>query len=166
MLLLAVSAVVLEWLSAALDLIMISAISKGLNIVFFMIVVLFLILQVARTKEVTARVILESINGYLLMGMVFSLVIAGIMLINPDAFSFPPRDVSLDQPISYFSDYLYYGFVTFTTLGYGDILPVLPYAKSLAILCSVTGQIYVAVIIAMLVGKFSSTMNTNDENSK
>jgi hypothetical protein len=39
-------------------------------------------------------------------------------------------------------------------LGYGDILPQLPFAKSLAILMSVSGQIYVAVIIAMLVGKY------------
>jgi voltage-gated potassium channel len=44
--------------------------------------------------------------------------------------------------------------VNYTTLGYGDILPQLPFAKSLAILMSVSGQIYLAVIIAMLAGKY------------
>jgi hypothetical protein len=42
-----------------------------------------------------------------------------------------------------------------TTLGYGDVLPVQSWAKSMAILFSTSGQIYLAVIIAMLVGKYA-----------
>jgi len=51
---------------------------------------------------------------------------------------------------------LYFSMVTFTTLGYGDMTPQTSAGMSLATLIAVTGQIYVAVIIAMLVGKFSS----------
>ncbi|NJO36069.1 MAG: two pore domain potassium channel family protein [Rhodospirillales bacterium] len=51
---------------------------------------------------------------------------------------------------------MYYSFITFATLGYGDLVPLNPAAKSLSILIAVSGQLYVAVIIALLVGKFSS----------
>ncbi|MHC4519057.1 MAG: potassium channel family protein, partial [Planctomycetota bacterium] len=45
-----------------------------------------------------------------------------------------------------------YSFVTLTTLGYGDVTPVSAYAKNLAILEALVGQIYLAVFIAQLVG--------------
>jgi hypothetical protein len=46
---------------------------------------------------------------------------------------------------------LYYSFTTLTTLGYGDITPIHPYARSLAVLESLVGVIYPAVLIARLV---------------
>lgn len=48
--------------------------------------------------------------------------------------------------------FMYYSFVTLTTLGYGDITPVSPAAKSFSFIEAVTGQIYIAVLIARLVG--------------
>lgn len=153
----AMTAMIMEWLSDVLQLQIIHGFSKGLNIFFFLTVVVFLVIQVAKSKKVNFRVIMEAINVYLLLGMVFSLLITLAMLYDHNAFNFPFRDSLYDKDIVYFSEYLYYGFVTFTTLGYGDIVPLKPYAKSLAVLASVTGQIYVAVVIAMLVGKFSSS---------
>jgi hypothetical protein len=46
-----------------------------------------------------------------------------------------------------------------TTVGYGDITPVSSAAKSLSNFISVSGQLYIAIIIAMLVGKFASKTN-------
>ena len=77
-----------EWLFEYQDLIFLEAISKILNFIFFTIIVINLISQVARTKNVTARVILEAINVYLLLGMVFAVIVGLIMAFNPDAFSF------------------------------------------------------------------------------
>jgi hypothetical protein len=158
---LAVAVTALEWISSSLNMPVLPELSKILNIIFFMIIVVGLIIQVARTKQVSVRVIMEAINGYLLLGMVFALLVAIIIAFQPEAYKFPTVDSGLGESISSFSDYLYYAFVTFTTVGYGDIVPKLPYAKSLAVLTGVTGQIYVAVIIAMLVGKFSSA-NTRE----
>jgi len=64
------------------------------------------------------------------------------------------------------SDFIYFSFVTITTLGYGDILPVSHLARSLAIMFSVTGQLYLTMIIAMLVGKYLSVnqVNTNPKD--
>ena len=48
-------------------------------------------------------------------------------------------------------DWAYYSFVTLTTLGYGDITPVRPIARNLAITEALTGQLYLAVMLARLV---------------
>lgn len=153
---LAIAVTALEWISSILDMLIISSLSKTINIIFFMIIVIGLIIQVARTKQVSVRVIMEAVNGYLLLGMVFSLLVALIIVFHPGAYNFPMGDPGSGEGAFSFSDCLYYAFTTFTTTGYGDIVPQLPYAKSLAVLTGVTGQIYVAVIIAMLVGKFSN----------
>mgnify|MGYP003412120118 CR=1 FL=1 len=126
----------------------IEAISKGLNIIFFVIIVAMFIYQIASAREVTGRVILEAINGYLLLGLVFSFLVSLMLQFDPDAFNFPNKLTLLDS--------LYYVFVTLATLGYGDLLPVASHAKSLSILIAVSGQLYIAIIIALLVGKFSS----------
>ena len=51
---------------------------------------------------------------------------------------------------------IYYSFVTLTTLGYGDILPLTDRARSLAYVEAVIGQIYLAVLLAKLVGMYVS----------
>ena len=55
------------------------------------------------------------------------------------------------------SDLIYYAFITMTTVGYGDIVPVSPGARSLAVLVAVFGQLYIAILISLLVGKYLST---------
>ncbi len=163
---LALAATVVVWVSANIQMPALNTASRLLNILFFMVVVFFLIVQITLTQKVTARVILEAINGYLLLGMVFALAVAVIVTFRPEAYNFPSRDPGLDQNIYYISDYHYYAFATFATVGYGDIVPLVPYARSLAILTGVTGQIYVAVIIAMLVGKFAAASAVSDDSTK
>lgn len=126
------------------------ALTQALNFVFFGYVVVSLIRQIAGAGTVTKRVILQAINGYMLLGIVFTFLIALMAQYDNSAFNFSP-DATYGP-----NDVMYYVFVTFATLGYGDLLPVKPYAKSLAILISVSGQLYIAIIIALLVGKFSS----------
>ena len=116
-----------------------------------------------RTKRVSARLIVESINGYLLLGLTFALLVTLIATSQPDAYSAPDADAVLGETADRPSDYTYYAFVTFSTLGYGDMLPTSPQTKSLAILMSITGQLYLVVILAMLVGKFSSSKNNGGE---
>jgi hypothetical protein len=145
---LAVIVSMIEWIAHGLQMLMLTTVSKALHGTFFLIVVVILIMQIATKKQVDSRVIVGAVNGYLLFGLAASAAVAIIALHTPEAFSF-----SADTQ---FSDHIYYGFVTLTTVGYGDIVPHAPHAKSLAILIGVTGQLYVAINIAMLVGKFSS----------
>lgn len=56
-----------------------------------------------------------------------------------------------------------FSFVTLTTLGYGDISPLTPAARSLAILEATTGVLFVATTIAGIVGIYASQGNSNDQ---
>ena len=49
--------------------------------------------------------------------------------------------------------FTYFSFVTLTTLGYGDITPLTRPAKNLVVLEAIFGQLYLAVLIARLVGQ-------------
>jgi hypothetical protein len=57
---------------------------------------------------------------------------------------------------------LYFALVTLTTVGYGDIVPVTPLARNLAALCAVSGQMYVAVLVAALVARFVAHQSRED----
>jgi voltage-gated potassium channel len=120
------------------------------SVIFFFVIVFQLIKHVARSKVVDREVILESINGYLLMGLSGSIIFALISRVQENAFVFAHATNQL------LSDYLYFGFITQTTIGYGDITPVSNLAKLLTITMGISGQLYIAILIAMLVGKYLS----------
>lgn len=147
------------WISTPENLPVVNVLSKVISIMFFCFVVGSFIMIISRSKEVNAKVILESINGYLLMGIMFTLLIALLMSLNPVSFYFPGGLSETGGSASNFSNYMYYSLVTMSTLGYGDVLPTTAAAKSLATFISVSGQLYIAIIIAMLVGKYASRKN-------
>lgn len=140
----------IEWISTVLNLPILNGLSTLLNVIFFAYIGAFLIIQIARAKEVSGRVILEAINGYLLLGVIFSLLIVITLQFDPSSYNF---SLSGEYNVG---NCIYYGFVTLSTLGYGDLLPLTSHAKSLALLTALGGQLYLAVIIALLVAKFSS----------
>jgi len=129
---------------------------RALNFFFFIFLVLSLIKQVSSTATVTVKVIVDAITGYLLLGFAYSLIVAIISTKIPGAYNMN-FSANIDKDIlEPMQDNIYYTFMTFTTTGYGDIVPTHPVSQSLAVLISVSGQLYVAVIIAMLVGKYAS----------
>lgn len=156
---LAVIVIIIEWISEIFKLSTLIGISLIVNICFFILIVALLIHQIAQAKTVTLQVIMESIIGYLLLGLAFSILIAFVCTVDQSAFSFKHLVEEVDPFISYASNYIYFAFVTLTTLGYGDVAPLTPVAKSLSNFISVSGQMYVAVIIAVLVGKYLSQKN-------
>jgi voltage-gated potassium channel len=153
-----------EWVSGILDLPLLLSLAKFVNILFFLVIVVSLIRQIATARRVSAGVIFGSVAGYLLLGLLFSIFIIFIMQNDPGSFSSPPKqDTETEESISA-SVPVYFSFVTLATLGYGDIVPLKPYTRSLATLIAVTGQFYIAIIVALLVGKFSAqNVNFTDE---
>jgi hypothetical protein len=156
LLILFVSTIAIEWLSGVLDLYFVAIAAKVVNIVFFLVITGLLINQIATAKKVSTGIILQSVAGYLLLGLAFSIFVLFIMQNDPAAFTVAPgssaeNGKSMEQGIP-----LYFSFVSLATLGYGDILPLKAYTRSLAIFIAVSGQFYIAVIVALLVGKFSA----------
>jgi hypothetical protein len=156
MFIIAVATVALEWISYFLDLPVILSISQTLLFLYFILVAVGLVHQVATTKNVTPKVIVESITGYLLLGIVFSLIITIIARNIPGAYSVAGEVQAAGVADEALNEYIYFGFTNYTTLGYGDIVPLKPFSRAVSTLASVTGQVYLTVIIATLVGKFLS----------
>ncbi|MCB2219482.1 MAG: potassium channel family protein [Bacteroidetes bacterium] len=153
----AIIAVITEWVAYAISIEWLNLFSTLINIIFFQLIVIKIIIQIAESKKADSSVIFESINGYLMLGLLFTTWVAIAMILEPTAFSFPA-----ENPIA--QDYTYFTFVTMTTLGYGDVIPQLPFSRAMATFISTAGQIYIAVIIAMLVGKYASTANSNNKD--
>lgn len=125
-----------------------------LEIFFFLFMVGALVREISTTPTVSSTVLMDAVTAYLLLGFAFSLLVTVVYQLIPGAYNFVGAGNEKDyDPIR---QNIYYAFVTFTTTGYGDILPVAPVAKSLAILISISGQLYIAIIMALLVGKFAS----------
>jgi voltage-gated potassium channel len=153
---LAMGAFVLEWISLIFDLPFINYTSRALNFLFFLVVVYILIRQIATSKVVTFKEILESISGYILIGIAFSIVINIILLRDPEAYNIVNDANNMRVANANFSSSIYYVIITMASVGYGDIIPLKPYSRSLATLIAVSGQFYIAIIISLLVGKFAS----------
>lgn len=119
-----------------------TAVSGLASIVTLAVVVL---VQVFRAGPVNRHRILGAIAVYLLLGLAWGEAYSAVALVAPGAFH--PVGGDVPEP----ERWLYYSFVTLTTVGYGDITPVGPLARSLAILEALTGQLYPAILLARLV---------------
>jgi hypothetical protein len=85
---------------------------------------------------------------YLLSGALWGIVYFLLSVVFPGSFDGIVGETWSEQ----LNEFTYHSFVTLTTLGYGDVTPVLPVARSLCYLESVLGQLYLTVLVAALVG--------------
>jgi len=127
-----------------------------IEIILFWLATVLIIRHVMRYKKVTEDKIYGAISAYLLIGISWALIYTCVEIYDPQSFQFNSGFLIQNRMISthrfYFSQFLYFSFVTISTLGYGDIVPLSPLARLCASLECVVGQLYVAVLIARLVG--------------
>ena len=116
-------------------------------------------------QSVDANKIFAALCVYLLISLVWALLYAMIELIQPGSFMYVLADqqdaVKMKFGYGDTASSLYYSLVTMTTLGYGDIAPVREVARMFASTQAVIGQLYIAVLIARLVGLHAS-QNTHN----
>lgn len=124
--------------------------STSLNVMVQSITALFLIFtagiilsHVLKDEAVTAEKISAAICVYLLIGLIWAYLFSLVHALQPGSFQIENPD---------FSHFVYYSFITLSTLGYGDITPLTPQAQSLAYVEAIAGQIYLTVLVARLVG--------------
>jgi len=112
------------------------------TIVLLLLAVVVLV-TVLRAGTITRRQLQGAVAAYLLIGLAWASAYSWIALQDPSAFNAPTGGGS--------HQWTYYSFVTLTTMGYGDITPFAPAARSLAVAEALTGQLYVGIMIARLV---------------
>jgi voltage-gated potassium channel len=123
-------------------------------LVFVGFVIVNLLHFVLRAPRVNGEVLCASISAYLMLGLLWAFAYAIVAIWRPGAFTFGSTgspDLSMAGTNAF-----YFSFVTLSTVGYGDIVPVSPVARMLAVVEAMTGLLYVAVLIARLVSMYST----------
>ncbi|MGO9060349.1 MAG: ion channel [Candidatus Binataceae bacterium] len=123
--------------------------------VFLAFTTVVILMQVLGSSRVSNDTISGAVCGYLLLGVMFAFLYAAIALAYPGSFIIDGVKITPELTRFFYQHsigkLIYFSFVTLATLGYGDITPLSPPARSLAMLESVMGQFYVAILIARLV---------------
>jgi hypothetical protein len=107
-----------------------------------------LLQRTLRRGEINVHRYQGAFATYVLLGVMFAQGFELVAMVEPGAFQVLGAPATYDTMLPRL---LYYSFTTLTTLGYGDITPIHPFARSLAVLESLVGVIYPAVLIARLV---------------
>jgi hypothetical protein len=145
---LAVSGIALDWLAHFGHQTSLVVADDVLRLAFVLMLAVIVTVRVFRHGNVTHHRVQGAICVYLLAGLAWAYSFEILLALDhsairiPDTYSAAPTRTGL---IRYFS------FVTLTTLGYGDILPVSPIARSLATSEALFGQLYPAVMIARII---------------
>ncbi len=119
--------------------------SDSWSLAAIVIIAFVLLAQVFQPGRVGHARIQGAIAAYLLFGAGYAHAYHMVAVLQPGAFK---TEAGL---MSNVSDWVYYSFVTLTTVGYGDITPVTPTARILSVGEALTGQLYLAVLVARLV---------------
>jgi len=146
--------IVMLFISSYAQNVYLDVIDYVLTCLFLLLIVGSMVRYIARTDKVDTAVIVSSVNGYLLLGVLWSLLLYS-------AYFLEFRIMSVEQPIIFpgegppdYHDLIYFSFVTLTTLGFGDITPVSPLSRAVTLLISISGQFYMTLLVALLVGKY------------
>ena len=124
------------------------------TILFLVLTLVSLLRAVVRADRVTHDTIYGALSVYLLMAIAWAAAYSLLVTIHPDAIVMDAArhpNHSMD-----WADCVFFSFVTLTSQGNGDIVAMTAQARSLSILEAVSGTMYVAVLVARLVGLYSS----------
>jgi voltage-gated potassium channel len=123
------------------------------EIIFLAFVAAMILRGIFMQGSISMDSIFGAICVYLLMGLAWGSLYSMTEVLSPGSFQAAGKladslnSTETRQPVL-----IYYSFVTMTTVGYGDITPVSPPARTLAWLEAMTGQFYIAVLVAFLIG--------------
>jgi cbb3-type cytochrome oxidase subunit 3 len=157
----AITGIVLVILSIVRDSDMLHVIALLAMFVFLLLATINAFRQIAVGNAISLNRIVGAVCVYLLLGVMWSIAYNVLEYLQPDSFK------GLTELVSpaWNPDWIYFSFVTITTLGYGDITPLTQTARSLTVAEAIVGQFYIAVLVAGLVSAYiSSKRDSNDRD--
>ncbi len=157
---LVVGVIVIALIVSILDLAQLEFVHILFMLVFFIITVKMASEQALFSGEVTSNSIIGSICIFLLLGLIW-------VMLYLLADEFITNAFSGIEPASWhinFPDFIYFSFVTLTTLGFGDVLPLSPLVRFLVYMESVVGVFYMAIVVSSLVGAAFSDSETDKKS--
>ena len=147
-----------KWCSYFIDLPTLVLIGHIFAVLSFIFIIISILAQVLRGKIVTTDTIYGAISVYFLIGIAWAFLYAAIETIHPGSFLIDQAPLnSTERKLPHF---VYYSFVTLTSLGLGDISPATYMSRTFTYLEAIMGQFYMLILIARLVGlHIAGTLN-------
>jgi voltage-gated potassium channel len=121
------------------------------------------------SRSLTFDSIFGAVCGYLFLGLAWAMSYSMIETFQPGSFQ-------ISQSLRTSGEHpqpcvlMYYSFMTLTTVGYGDVTPISPTTRTFAWIEAITGQFYLAIIVAglvsMLVAKTSQPRRSDEQDNQ
>ena len=134
-------------------------------LLFFAFITFGLLRNLLRQRNITGEIICLSVSIYLLMGMTWGLFYVLLFQGDHHSFNFSSADpiASLTGNQAHlFPVFIYFSLTTLSTIGFGDITPVTLQARYAAVAEGITGQFYLAILVARLVGMHMLRVSDKD----
>jgi Ion channel len=119
----------------------------GFLAAFFAVTAAGLFSHLRNSRFIARAQLYTAVNIYLLLGLLWTTLYLAI-----DSFS--PGSIKMGSQADRQTELLYFSLVTLSTVGYGDIVPLSGIARIVSALEGVTGVLYIAITVALLVGRF------------
>jgi hypothetical protein len=148
---LAIVAIAIRWTPWPIPGVSMPILREGSSLATMLLLAAVVAMKVFSAGRVTMDRVMGAVVLYLLLGLSWAMIYEIVAVVHPDAFAGVRPEGDGHVRWTYFS------FVTLTTVGYGDITPLAPVARSLAILEALVGQIYPAVLLGRLVSLATQT---------
>ncbi len=166
-LVLVIPALTARWISELFDSTqsLTSAVAQSLLALYLLLIAVVVLLAVLGHEKVTPQTVVGAVCVYLLIAFVFACLYGILEFSMPGSLDFTGTRIGANNPSmedTAFPRLLYFSFVTLTTLGYGDILPVSGAARSLTISETLAGQLFLAAFVARLVGSMIVTQRSSN----
>lgn len=147
-----------NWVGVFVESVPLLFMTRGVTVAFLGLVIWTLLGNIARQTRIQPETIYQAACVYLILGVIFALVYASVSQVDAGAFNpvptagAAPDGADTGSRGAGLARWVYFSFITLTTVGYGDITPIAPAARSFVILEALIGQFFVAVLVARLVG--------------
>jgi hypothetical protein len=150
------TALTLRWAMSVSDSQVLLIIGEGVGALFFAFTAVTILALVLRAQTVTGDTSSGALCVYLLMGIMWAFLYMLLESVHPGTFRFTVEaEIAANTAYPHsalLSRFIYFSFVTLSTVGYGDVVPLTGPARGLATLEGIIGQFYLAVLVARFVG--------------
>ena len=122
-------------------------------LLFVLFVTLSELRSVLKQREITGETICMAVSVYLLLGFTWAFLYSVLFQLHPESFgSIEVKPGHATELLHIFPVLGYFSLTTLSTIGFGDITPLTLQARYAAVAEGITGQFYLAILVARLVG--------------
>jgi hypothetical protein len=122
----------------------------------FILLAYILIRTIFDIKVINLKVLCGAMSGFILLGIIGGVIYETLELFNPGAVGVPADAGGYK--------FYYFSFINLTTVGFGDIVPISTQAQAITVLLSILGQFYMAIGVAVFIGKYLNAQNIRQKS--